>query len=71
MPEVTDIEDDRADQPLMAESVLLINADDAWVAGFTGSGWTVAILHAGVDKTRWTQKWGPTPPTANCRSMTN
>ena len=37
----------------LAQSVPLINADDVWAAGFTGTGWAVAILDTGVDKTHF------------------
>ncbi len=37
--------------PTLAQSVPLINADDVWAQGFTGTGWTVAIIDSGVDKT--------------------
>ncbi len=36
--------------PLLKESVPLVEADQAWDAGFDGSGWRVAILDTGVDK---------------------
>src|SRR5439155_3419955 len=38
-------------RPTLAESVPLIHADQIHAAGFTGKGWTVAILDTGVDKT--------------------
>ena len=51
MPEVTDIQEDRLSAPTLAESVPLIRANAAWAAGYTGSGWSVAVLDVGVDKT--------------------
>jgi subtilisin len=48
-PEVTGIEIDRADRPTLAESTALIGAPHAWTNGFTGSGWTIAVLDTGVD----------------------
>ena len=35
----------------LEQSVPLVNADDVWAAGFTGTGWTIAILDSGVDNT--------------------
>lgn len=49
--EVTSIELDTLDKPLLAQSVPLINAPAAWTAGHTGAGWSVAILDTGVEKT--------------------
>jgi subtilisin family serine protease len=37
--------------PALAESVPLIQADDVWAAGISGTGWAVAILDSGVDQT--------------------
>jgi subtilisin family serine protease len=48
--EVTSIELDTLDAPLLAQSVPLINAPAAWTAGHTGAGWNVAILDTGVEK---------------------
>lgn len=50
-PLVVSVEEDVPLPLLLNESVPLINADDAWNQGYTGSGWTVAILDTGVDKT--------------------
>jgi len=50
-PSVVGIEEDIAVPPTILQSVPLIGADDAWAAGYTGAGWTVAILDTGVDKT--------------------
>ena len=50
-PEVTAIEVDELARPTLAESTPLIGATRAWAAGYAGSGWTVAILDTGVDKT--------------------
>jgi len=49
--EVTSIELDTLDRPLLAQSVPLINAPAAWAGGHTGAGWNVAILDTGVEKT--------------------
>jgi subtilisin family serine protease len=50
-PLVADIVEDRAEPPVMLQSNPLINAPTAWARGYTGSGWTVAVLDTGVDKT--------------------
>jgi subtilisin family serine protease len=49
-PLVVGIEEDILMKPLLAQSVPLINADDVWAAGYTGSGQVVAVLDTGVDK---------------------
>lgn len=49
-PMVTDIVEDRAEPPVMLQSNPLINAPTAWARGYTGTGWTVAVLDTGVDK---------------------
>ncbi len=50
-PLVAGIEENRPDRPTLAESVPIIRANEAWSAGYTGSGQTVAVLDSGVDKT--------------------
>jgi subtilisin family serine protease len=50
-PDVASIEADEAVHPDLAQSVPLVGAPAAWAAGFTGSGWAVAILDTGVEKT--------------------
>lgn len=45
------VEEDRLLSPLLSQSVPLIGADQAWAAGFDGTGIVVAILDTGVDKT--------------------
>lgn len=47
---VTDIQEDRLAKTTLKESTALVNAPKAWAAGVTGSGWTVAVLDTGVDK---------------------
>jgi subtilisin family serine protease len=49
-PDVISIEEDVAVHPLLAESTAIVGATTTWSAGYTGSGWTVAILDTGVDK---------------------
>lgn len=51
LPQVTYIQEDKLSAPSLASSVPVIGGDNAWAAGFTGSGQTVAILDTGVDKT--------------------
>src|SRR5262249_38875934 len=40
---------DRLERPLLPESAPLVQADQAWAAGFDGTGWTVAVIDTGVD----------------------
>ena len=49
--EATSIQEDVPVPPSLLESVPRLNADDVWAAGFPGTGFTVAILDTGVDKT--------------------
>ncbi len=49
-PSVVRIEEDIPVPPLLKQSIPLIDADDAWALGYSGSGQTVAILDTGVDK---------------------
>jgi subtilisin family serine protease len=44
------VEDERFD-PVLFQSVPRIGADQAWNAGYDGTGMTIAILDTGVDKT--------------------
>ena len=51
---VEHIEEDVPERLTLAESTPLIGAagtSGAWAAGYTGAGWTVAVLDSGVDKT--------------------
>jgi subtilisin family serine protease len=50
-PEVRRVEIDRLLAPMLAQSTALIGAPAAWNAGYTGAGWTIAVLDTGVDKT--------------------
>jgi subtilisin len=43
--------DDKIVYPTLADSVPLIGADQAWAAGYDGTGTTVAVLDTGVDST--------------------
>jgi subtilase family serine protease len=47
---VAEVQEDVAVPPGLAQSVPLINANDAWAAGFDGAGQIVAILDTGVQK---------------------
>ena len=49
-PLVKSIEENKELEPSLTDSIPLINADDAADSGYTGAGWTVAILDTGVDK---------------------
>ena len=46
---VSSIEPDRVLKPTLAESVPLIQGDQAWAAGYDGAGATVAVLDTGVE----------------------
>jgi subtilisin family serine protease len=50
-PNVVGVEEDRLLSPLLSDSVPLIGADQAWAAGYDGTGMVVAILDFGVEKT--------------------
>ncbi len=49
-PEVRSVQEDRLAKADLQDSVPLIHAPEAWAAGYSGSGWNVAILDTGVDK---------------------
>ncbi len=49
-PHVMAVEEDRIESASLAQSVPLVGADQAWAAGFDGTGIVVAILDTGVDK---------------------
>jgi subtilisin len=51
LPIVRSIQEDIPVSPGLYESTPLIKANQAWTSGYTGSGWTIAILDTGVDKT--------------------
>ena len=49
LPQVVAIEEDIPVPPALSSSIPVIGADQAWSAGYTGAGQTVAILDTGVD----------------------
>jgi subtilisin len=51
LPLVTSLQEDVAERLVMASSNPVIGADKAWANGDDGSGWAVAVLDTGVDKT--------------------
>jgi len=50
-PEIISIQEDEISLPTLAQSVSLIGAPAAWNSGYSGAGWTVAILDTGIEKT--------------------
>ena len=48
-PDVTSIEDDLPARATLAQSVPLVGAPAAWAMGYSGAGWSVAVLDTGVD----------------------
>ena len=50
-PWITGIEEDSIEYASLSSSVPIIGGDKAIARGFDGTGWTVAILDTGVDKT--------------------
>jgi len=47
---VVGVAEDRPRAPSLLQSVPLVEAPQAWAAGFDGTGWAVAVLDTGVDK---------------------
>jgi subtilisin len=50
-PAIIRIMKDEMVPPTLAQSVPLVNADDVWAAGLTGSTWAVAVLDTGIART--------------------
>lgn len=48
-PLVAGIEEDALSPPLLGQSISIVGADVAWSSGYSGQGWTVAVLDTGVD----------------------
>ncbi len=51
LPGVASIHENELFAAQLADTVPLINAPASWAAGATGSGWTVAVIDTGIDKT--------------------
>ena len=49
--DVVQVLDDTIVRPVLAESAPLVQADQAWAAGYDGTGTTIAILDTGVEST--------------------
>lgn len=47
--QIKSIQENLPDRPMLPQSIPMIGADQAWTNGFTGLGYTVAILDTGVD----------------------
>ncbi|HUO63932.1 MAG TPA: S8 family serine peptidase, partial [Terriglobales bacterium] len=47
--DVTRVMEDEPRHPLLFQSGPLVQAPDAWAAGFDGTGWVVAIIDSGVE----------------------
>ena len=47
--DVVQVLDDTIVRPVLAESAPLVQADQAWAAGYDGTGTTIAILDTGVE----------------------
>jgi len=48
---VTSIVEDIPLQPSLNDSTVIVQANQVWAAGLAGTGWNVAVLDSGVDKT--------------------
>jgi subtilisin family serine protease len=48
-PDVVRVFDDEILRPVLAQSVPLVQGDQAWAAGYDGAGTTIAVLDTGVD----------------------
>ncbi|GAB1422628.1 hypothetical protein MASR2M15_28650 [Anaerolineales bacterium] len=49
-PAVHSIQRDEAQAPDLSSSIPVVGANNAWAQGYTGSGWSVAVLDTGIDK---------------------
>jgi subtilisin family serine protease len=50
MADVTSVEEDVLDRPLLASSNVVIGSPETWSHGFDGSSQTIAVLDTGVDR---------------------
>lgn len=50
IPGVVSIRENEAFSAQLLDTIPLIGAPDAWTAGSTGAGWTVAVIDTGIDK---------------------
>ena len=50
LPGVSSIHENEAFSAQLLDTVPLVGAPPAWSSGFTGSGWTVAVVDTGIDK---------------------
>lgn len=48
---VADVYPDRLAAPALAQSSPLVQANELWESSFTGTGWTVAVVDTGIEKT--------------------
>lgn len=44
------VSEDEKLQPLLAQSAPIVGAGSVWASGYTGSGWSVAVLDSGVQR---------------------
>ncbi|MGD9903379.1 MAG: S8 family serine peptidase [Vicinamibacterales bacterium] len=51
LPGVVSIVENTVDRVHLASSVPIVNAPPTWAAGFTGTGWRIAIADTGIEKT--------------------
>lgn len=49
LPQVVGIQEDVLAPSALANSTALIGADQVWDVGYSGTGWTIAVLDTGVD----------------------
>lgn len=50
-PQVFSVQEDHLLKRDLLQSTRVVHADEAWIRGYTGSGWAVAVLDTGVDAT--------------------
>lgn len=47
---ISGIAEDRSELVTLSQSTSIVEATEAWASGFDGSGWTIAVLDTGVDR---------------------